>query len=258
MKGKVTVIRKGPITVHSYVAPPDGLEVTTQLIETPKRIIAIDGQYALEYADEVVAYARELGKPIDRLIVTHAHPDHFLGAERFGAPVFALPETIAAIASMDDMTDPSGRRVPVEAVMPTQKVVVGTDLIDGIPFSFEHLRGGETADTLIVALPEHRVLIAQGLVSNRVHLWLADRDFAGWRANIDKLVNRRYDTILPGHGEPTDRSVWNELRDYLDKAEGFADADPETYKAKMVERFPDYGGVALLDLASSRHPHPTR
>ncbi|ROO89599.1 glyoxylase-like metal-dependent hydrolase (beta-lactamase superfamily II) [Actinocorallia herbida] len=255
MKGKVTVISKGPVTVHSYQAPADGLEVTTQLIETPKRIIAIDGQYKLEYADEVVAYAKGLGKPIDRLIISHAHPDHFLGAARFGAPIFALRETRAAIAAMADLKDPSGREVRIDDVLPTETVILGTDLVDGIPLSFEHLHGGEIADSLIIALPEHRILIAQ-VVSNRVHLWVADRDFAGWKANIERLVNRRYETILPGHGEPTDRTVWRELYDYLDVAGDFAGYDGATYKAKMIERFPGWTGVEIIDIANALHPAP--
>jgi len=57
MHGTVTIVDKGAVRVHSYMAPDDSLNVTTQLIETPARTIAVDGQYALGYADEVVAYA---------------------------------------------------------------------------------------------------------------------------------------------------------------------------------------------------------
>lgn len=91
MNGTVTVIDKSPVRIHSYMAPDDSLNVTTQLIETPARVIAVDAQYALAYADEVVAYARALGKPLDRVIITHAHPDHFHGAARFGAPCTRWP-----------------------------------------------------------------------------------------------------------------------------------------------------------------------
>lgn len=86
MHGTITVIDKGPVRIHRYTAPEDGLNVNTQLIETPSRIIAVDAQFALAYADEVVAYAKQLGKPIDRLVISHAHPDHYQGAARFGAP----------------------------------------------------------------------------------------------------------------------------------------------------------------------------
>ncbi|MFF2128248.1 hypothetical protein ACFVW1_23145 [Streptomyces olivochromogenes] len=102
MHGTITVIGKDPVRIHSYTAPEDGLDVTTQLIETPSRIIAVDAQFVLAYADEVTAYAKGLGKPIDRLVVSHAHPDHYQGAARFGVPVHALPETTAEIVAMGE------------------------------------------------------------------------------------------------------------------------------------------------------------
>ncbi|MCD0452733.1 MBL fold metallo-hydrolase [Actinocorallia sp. API 0066] len=256
MKGTVTVVGKGQVKAHSYRAPADGLHVTTQLIETPKRIIAIDGQLTLEYADEVVEYARGLGKPLDRLIISHAHPDHFQGAGRFGVPIHALPETITAIGAMGDLTDPSGRAVPLADVMPGVKVVEGTDLIDGIPFVFDHLRGGEVADTLVVGLPEHRILAAQDVVSDRVHLWLADRDFAGWEANLSRLTSQHYETILPGHGAPVGPEIWTAVTDYLTIARDFADADADTYRAAMTERFPDHGGTEMIDLAFAHRAAP--
>ena len=35
MRGTLTIIDKGDVRVHSYMAPDDGLNVTTQLIEVP-------------------------------------------------------------------------------------------------------------------------------------------------------------------------------------------------------------------------------
>jgi len=45
MRGTVTVVEKGAVRIHSYMAPDASLNVTTQLIETPNRIIAVDAQY---------------------------------------------------------------------------------------------------------------------------------------------------------------------------------------------------------------------
>ena len=80
MQGSISVTDRGDVKVHTYTAPEDGLLVTTHLIELPAQIIAIDAQYGLPYAAEVVDYARSLGKPISRVYISHAHPDHFFGA----------------------------------------------------------------------------------------------------------------------------------------------------------------------------------
>jgi glyoxylase-like metal-dependent hydrolase (beta-lactamase superfamily II) len=251
MQGMITAIDKGPVRIHSYQAPEDGLAVTTQLIETPSRIIAVDGQFALACADEVVDYAGGLGKPIDRLIISHAHPDHYQGAARFGAPVHALPETIAGIIAQGDKTDPSGTPAPVAGITPTVEISPGTEVIDGIPFVFEHVTGGEVHDTIVVKLPQQGVLVAQDVVYNHTHLWFLDKDFDGWQANVDRYAaQEEYDTILAGHGAPTDVGVWAELGSYLDAGRELFGDDGEAYKEAITQRFPTYRGAVLIDIAN--------
>ena len=118
MRGTITIIDKGDVRVHSYMAPDDNINVTTQLIETPGRLVAVDGQISIAAADEVVEYAKGLGKPLDRLIITHEHPDHFQGAARFNAPIHALAVTRDQMAARGDLTDPTGIPVPAAEVAP--------------------------------------------------------------------------------------------------------------------------------------------
>jgi glyoxylase-like metal-dependent hydrolase (beta-lactamase superfamily II) len=251
MKGTITVIDKGAVRVHSYMAPDDSLNVTTQLIETPARLIAVDGQYALAYADEVAEYAAGLGKPLDRLIITHAHPDHFHGAARFGAPVHALAVVKEQIASHGDGQDPTGVVIPAADITPTVEITPGTEVIDGIPFVFEAHQGGEATDELVIKLPEQGVLVAQDLVYNATHLFLGNNDIAGWQKEIEALAaEQTYDTILPGHGLPAGAEVFAQLRRYLSDANELLGDDAEAYKQAIVERYPSWGGPALVDIGN--------
>ncbi|MFD4599801.1 MBL fold metallo-hydrolase [Streptomyces sp. NPDC058464] len=251
MNGTVTVIDMGTVRVHSYMAPDDSLNVTTQLIETPARIVAVDAQYALAYADEVVAYAKGLGKPIDRLIVTHAHPDHFHGAARFGAPVHALPAVRDQIVAQGDAQDPTGTLIPVTDVTPTVEISPGTEVIDGVPFVFEAVTGGEAADELVIRLPGHGVLVAQDLVYHATHLFLGNNDIDGWQKVLDTLAaDTSYDTILAGHGLPATPAVYAELRDYLAAARELLGDDGEAYKKAILERYPTHGGPFLIDIGN--------
>jgi hypothetical protein len=93
--GAILVNQFGPVKIHSYLSPADGLQVNTQMIEGPNAVVIFDGQLLLRYADEVASYVQMLGKPIDRIILSHAHTDHWGGlqvlTERFpDARVFAL------------------------------------------------------------------------------------------------------------------------------------------------------------------------
>src|SRR5882762_11336965 len=93
--GAILVSQFGPVKIHSYLSPADGLQVNAQMIEGPNAVVIFDGQFLLPYADEVASYVRMLGKPVDRIILSHAHTDHWAGlqvlTERFpNACVFAL------------------------------------------------------------------------------------------------------------------------------------------------------------------------
>jgi glyoxylase-like metal-dependent hydrolase (beta-lactamase superfamily II) len=102
MLGEITATQCDDIRVHTYTAPDDGWCVNTHLIELPTQIIAVDAQYTLRYAREIVDYIGTLGKPLTRLYVTHYHPDHLLGAAAFAAPLHALAEVKAKIDLVGD------------------------------------------------------------------------------------------------------------------------------------------------------------
>ena len=199
------LIDKGNVRVHSYTAPAESLNVTTQLIETPSRLIAVDGQVNVADADEVIEYAKGLGKPLDRIIITHAHPDHFQGAARFNAPIHALEVVRDQMAARGDLQDLNGVPIPAAEVAPTDLITPGTEVIDGVPFVFEAVSGGETTDQLLIRLPEHGVLVAQDLVYHHTHSFVGNNDIARWQIILEQLVDPAYDTILPGHGCPQDR-----------------------------------------------------
>ena len=93
--GAILVSQFGPVKIHSYLSPLDGFHVNSQMIEGPTAVVIFDGQLLLPYADEVASYVQTLGKPVERIILSHAHTDHWGGlqvlTERFpDARVFAL------------------------------------------------------------------------------------------------------------------------------------------------------------------------
>lgn len=251
MNGTVTVLDKGAVRIHSYMSPADTFHTTTQLIETPARVIAVDAQLIPAYADEAVAYAKGLGKPLDRLIITHAHPDHYNGAARFGVPVHALAQVREQIVARGDSRLPSGLVIPVADFTPTVEITAGTEVVDGIPFVFQAVSGGEAADELLVKLPEQGVLIAQDLVYHDVHLYLGNDDIAGWQQVVDALAAESgYDTILAGHGLPAGPEIYEEVRRYLADAHELLGDDGEAYKKAIVDRYPSHVGPFIIDIAN--------
>ena len=75
--GAILVNQFGPVKFTPTSAPADGLQVNTQMIEGPNALVIFDGQLLLPYADEVASYVKTLRKPVDRIILSHAHTDHW-------------------------------------------------------------------------------------------------------------------------------------------------------------------------------------
>jgi glyoxylase-like metal-dependent hydrolase (beta-lactamase superfamily II) len=51
------------------------------MIVGPAAVVIFDGQLLLLYADDVASYMQTLGKPVDRIILSHAHTDHWSGLQ---------------------------------------------------------------------------------------------------------------------------------------------------------------------------------
>ena len=81
LKGNVYVSTYGQTKVHSYLSPPDGLMVNTQIVEGHSSVVIFDGQLHLPYAEEVASYIKTIGKPVDRFILSHGHSDHWSGLQ---------------------------------------------------------------------------------------------------------------------------------------------------------------------------------
>src|SRR6266481_6711011 len=79
--GAILVSEFGPVKIHSYLSPADGFQVNSQMIEGSTAVVIFDGQLLLPYADEVASYVQTLGKPVDRIILSHAHTDHWSGLQ---------------------------------------------------------------------------------------------------------------------------------------------------------------------------------
>jgi len=255
MQGSVSISDRGDVKIHTYTSPENGLLVNTHLIELRSQLLAVDAQYGLPYAAEVIEYAKSLGKPISRLYVTHEHPDHFFGTATFDAPIYALPEVKSAIETVGDTMAANshanfGDFVPATATKPDRTVEPGEEIIDGVRVEFHRVKNVEAAAILTVALPDHGVIITQDVAYNQVHLFIAERRFEDWASALAELEQLPYETVLPGHGEPGGKEIYGQVREYLTAAKALlAEASSgEQLKATLIERFPAYRGEVLLDI----------
>jgi glyoxylase-like metal-dependent hydrolase (beta-lactamase superfamily II) len=257
LAGRITTTKGERLNVHTYTSPDKGWQVTTQIVELPDQLVVVDGQYLLPYAREAAAFCKQLGKPISRLYISHFHPDHHLGAEAFGAPVYALADVKERITAIGDRLASEERAkftgepgiIPDHAIKPGFVVAPGIETIGGSTFEFRVVHHAEADPSLIVALPDERILIAQDLIYNRVHLFLGEKNFDGWIAALNEYRALPYGRILPGHGVPGGLELYDQMVDYLTFARTALASSPDgkTFSEALLKRYPDYGGRALLE-----------
>jgi metallo-beta-lactamase superfamily protein len=263
--GTVLVSQFGPVKIHSYLSPLDGFHVNTQMIEGPTAVVIFDGQLLLPYADEVASYVRGLGKPVDRIILSHAHTDHWSGlqvlTERFpDARVFALDGVADQLrargsARLDSFRPIYGDRIATKVTIPTETITEGLQRIDGITYDFKRFVDAEADLQLAALLPEQKVLMAFDLVfSPNEHAFTVVDHFDHWMIVLESLkALQGYDTITIGHDTPVSRSAIDSTISYVKRAKEIhaASADAKTYGESLKAAFPNRQQAAWVDFSAS-------
>ncbi|KUG19400.1 MAG: MBL fold metallo-hydrolase [Methanomicrobiaceae archaeon] len=256
--GVLTVIPLEGLRIHSYQAPETAVFVSSHILETPNRLIVIDTQFLRPHAEQFRRYIDSLNKLIDRVIITHSHPDHWFGSEFFrDVPRFALQGVADEIAAGGEAMIQSyapafGNAITETVVAPQGVVRPGSETIDGIRLSYEEADGAEAGVNLVIELPAHRVLIAQDIVYNRVHPFLRQKDVDPWLSIIRRYREGAYDLVLAGHGLPTNMQALAEMERYLTGARSAlaASSDIAMLKERLVGGNPGYQGELMLDISA--------
>ena len=244
------------LTVHAYTSPFAVFANSTYIFELPNSLVIVDTQFLLPFAQEFRAIADSTGKPIDRVIITHEHPDHFLGSEAFAdVEVYALAEVAATIetngqAEIDEKTADFGDEMIADTFVVPQVIEAGSVEIDGVTFEFDTIVEAESAVQLVVKLPDYGVIAVGDIVYSRAHLILAGNP-PTWIAALSELQADSYDypVVLAGHGLPGDPSVYSQNISWLMTAGELMGTveTGEDFKAGLIEAYPEFQLEAAID-----------
>ena len=266
--GTVTRFTRGDTTFHTYTAPEAGFRVNTHIVETPTELTVIDAQLALPLAQEVVAVINDIGKPVARFIISHAHPDHFSGlqvlAEAFPtADIYALQSVRGYLAEwaqpvLDARRAAFGDIIAERAVHPTRTLQLGETTFPGLRITVEEVAEAEAHTSALITFPDARVLAASDLVAAPGHhLFLVidgEHTIDNWINQLQSIATRTdIDIVLTGHGPTTDpRTAAAADIDWLNtaakaRAEAGVAAD---YAEVLKSRYPDHHDPVWADFGS--------
>lgn len=184
--------------------------------------------------------AVEGGDYIDRLVNTHANPDHFVGNGLVeGAEIIATVETAREMGEFDpvrfasladnwqamgdagaflyetmgrkfDWSDLDAVAMPNRTFEKTLNLAVGDTTVELIDLGPAH-----TSSDTIALLPQQRVVFTGDLLFNEGHPIMWDGPVENWIAACEHIIALDPEVVVPGHGPITDTTAVANLRDYF-------------------------------------------
>jgi glyoxylase-like metal-dependent hydrolase (beta-lactamase superfamily II) len=249
------------VRIHTFVASFSGSNIAnaTHIIETKNQLVLVDSQFLAPYARAFRDYADSLGKPIERLYLSHRHPDHWfgLGTAFTDIPVYALSETMTFIHDHgeDSRSDhwKLGDLAPEHIVVPKEVASPGEETIDEVRYVFDRVTDTEIDYHLTIRLPEASVYFTQDLIYSGTHLYLT-KHMDHWIRVLQEMLVSEYELFMPGHGLPADKNEVARNIEYLSAArQAVGDGlTGDAFKNFMLQRYPERRCPGIFDIYMPR------
>jgi len=234
---------------HRVESTIGGASVNAYLIEGERAVVAVDSTLTVSGGRELRDRVKSIGKPLDALILTHAHPDHYGGAAEATADSDAPIISTGGVDEIIRRDDPIkeeilrpmfGEEWPLERAFPSRIVESGTELSFGdIELAVRDLGPSESPHDSIWFLGDDRSTVFSGdQAYSHMHCYLADGFWEEWLANIETLTaDLPADVVLhPGHGDTAGPDLFAWQRRYIEEfVEAVRSADwSEVVRAKQT------------------------
>jgi glyoxylase-like metal-dependent hydrolase (beta-lactamase superfamily II) len=253
----------------------DFASVNSFIFSNGKSLVVLDAQRKTYEAKKLADLIRAKHLPLTHILISHGHTDHFTGMawlhEQFpqGQIVVAneaIRRDIKNYAIYMDTGGQTGAEPALEpALRPKSPENPGgfdyENTIHVLPGNTLTLSGGGTLELTTdyraaeaphmttVYSPELNALFLADFGYNGVHLWLGDdisrERIATWRAELLRIKSRYAalnPRVYPGHGEPTDMTIFDSMIRYMDdftRITAAATSREEAMQA-MMALYPDY------------------
>ena len=265
------------LIMHIYKSK--GLEggsgsVSTFIFESGDNLLVFDTQFYKPFAEEAKAYILSLGKPVDKLIISHGHPDHGFGyaymkdlGELWGTAnvIEESKQSFPFYADMlrQRMGDAAAEIMPLDDLpIATATLELGEYDFDGTAFEFFEMPTQEVETQMFAFIPEHRLMMVFDAIMPDGHELVIAAGVEALPAQIEKGIamldaleaDERFDRMVFGHGiEPKGRQQLVLARESL---EIYAEVAPEASSAEAFirmasERKPDWSDRYLRMTAGS-------
>lgn len=184
--------------------------VNTAFVVTEAGVVVIDSGPSKRYGEQLrAAIARITPQPVVKVLLTHHHPDHFLGNQAFPAEkICALAATAEGIRAEGEDFNANLYRLAGDWMLGTEAVAPGCVLEPGTMTVGRHrfeliALDGHTDSDLAVFDHSTGVLFAGDLVFHDRAPTTPHARVPHWLNALDRLAALPFKLLVPGHGAPT-------------------------------------------------------
>jgi glyoxylase-like metal-dependent hydrolase (beta-lactamase superfamily II) len=262
---EVTSLDLGDLAVHVFTASEENFLINSLVFELADELLVVDAQMFVPDAREFADLIEGLGKPVRQFLLSHNHPDHFLGFEelcrRFpGVQIAALPGVIDYVERLGseivrNRKAELGDLVASRAIVPDTSLAPGEQRIGGVRFRFEGFDDAEAESQVVIHLPDHATMAVFDLACRAEHhCFTVLPQFDHWLEVLRHLREEAADVrhLIVGHGLPTDTGALDATIEYGTVArQVYGEVrGPDEYAAAMKERFPGRGQQKWIEFSA--------
>jgi len=241
------------VSIRTFTSSEVGAWSNSYLVSGRQEAILFDVSMLRSDAARLADSVTKAGKTLKTVMVSHAHPDHFMGldviTERFPKALVVSTQNVVTDIRTDGpwmlsmLQGKLGPEAPKHLVIPEALSEPALTIED---IRLEVFEFGECESKHIAAayLPSLKSLLCADLVYNRAHLYLQERHLESWLVRLDELetfAQNRVTTIYPGHGTAAGVELIEQTRTYLhDFADAAKTGDAKAAEQQMLARYPEY------------------
>ena len=264
-----------PLEVELYQG--ETASVNSTIFSNGESLIVMDVQRSTAEAKKLGQQIKAKGLPLTHILITHGHPDHYIGMDHL---LKTFPDAKVVVANDAIKQDIIGFSTWMESVgwldgepnlkPKSAKHPQGFDYQNNIhvlPSNTLELSGGgsltletqyqpaEAEHVTTVYVDSLNALFMSDLGYNKVHLWMGQgvtsQHIDNWKqqlAELEKQYAPLNPTLYPGHGAPTDSTLFSTMIEYMEYFQQITKKAPtrEAAMKAMKSRYPDYREADFL------------
>jgi len=255
--------RTDELSIQRFTSSEAGAWSNSYLISDASDAILFDVFMVSAEAAELARTIQKTGKTLQAVMISHAHPDHFMGLDAIvdqfpSARVVSTANVVRDIQEdgpwmMSMLQTKLGPAGPKRLVFPeplSEPVLrLGGNKLEVVEF-------GECESKHIASVyaPAIKTLFSADLVYNGAHLYVAEKHIASWLERLNELADfagHRVSTIQPGHGAAGGLGLIAQTRTYLnDFAQAVQSGDANAAEQKILAKYSEYHVQQFLTVFS--------